>query len=368
MKSSSQENPPKKTQCHNSPTGKPFKVLYHNDWDGIASAWVVRRALRESAKDFTDAAAPNLQFLSWSEEQTEFIPVQYGFPPPQNLANSDVLIVDFSYKRPQMIEIKEKAKVLLCLDHHSKAENELRGLDYCIFDNSKSGCILAWEYFNSAAKDPPLFLKYVDDRDRWKFKMKHSRELNAVIRSYPMDFDGCDHLHDTFNMMERFSFATVAFKSEGEAIIRYQKRLIESAVSHARPMMIEGHVGLGVNMPLPNMVSDTGEKLCDEIKVCKSNGDDSISARPTFGVCWFHNGKQWVYSLRSRYGFDVAEFAAKLGGGGHKGAAGFQSDNPPWYYEGLYKEASVLQVQESLRTGRVETPLKGGGNFDSLPE
>jgi nanoRNase/pAp phosphatase (c-di-AMP/oligoRNAs hydrolase) len=41
-------------------------------------------------------------------------------------------------------------------------------------------------------------------------------------------------------------------------------------------------------------------------------------------VGWFQNAEgKYVYSLRSRHGFDVSELAKKFGGGGHAGAAGF---------------------------------------------
>ena len=42
-----------------------------------------------------------------------------------------------------------------------------------------------------------------------------------------------------------------------------------------------------------------------------------------------HNGRQWTVSLYSQ-NVDVSEIAKSFGGGGHKGAAGFQCDVLPW--------------------------------------
>jgi hypothetical protein len=40
----------------------------------------------------------------------------------------DVAIVDFSYKRPVMVELASKAKSILVLDHHKTAQADLDGL------------------------------------------------------------------------------------------------------------------------------------------------------------------------------------------------------------------------------------------------
>jgi hypothetical protein len=73
-----------------------------------------------------------------------------GKPPP-DVTGLDVAIVDFSYKRPVMIELARKAKSILVLDHHKTAEAEL--IEPCPgievhFDMNRSGAVMAWEYFH----------------------------------------------------------------------------------------------------------------------------------------------------------------------------------------------------------------------------
>lgn len=52
-----------------------------------------------------------------------------------------------------------------------------------------------------------------------------------------------------------------------------------------------------------------------------------------FGACYFEaeNGR-FQYSLRSRGDFDVSAIARRYGGGGHKNAAGFTSDDGPVHW------------------------------------
>ncbi|HRI40013.1 MAG TPA: hypothetical protein PLO50_15770, partial [Nitrospira sp.] len=59
--------------------GSPDIVLYHADcFDGFGAAWAVWKKV------------PNARFL----------PVKHGQPPPSDLNDRRVLIVDFSYARP----------------------------------------------------------------------------------------------------------------------------------------------------------------------------------------------------------------------------------------------------------------------------
>ena len=86
---------------------KPL-VLFHGGCnDGFCAAWIYRR---------------------YVNPQSEFKAVQYNTNPPDT-ENRDVIILDFSYERPLLMEMQERAQSLLVLDHHETAERELEGLD-----------------------------------------------------------------------------------------------------------------------------------------------------------------------------------------------------------------------------------------------
>lgn len=276
---------------------KPL-VLYHaNCWDGFCAAWVARKAMGE----------------------IEAVPVQYGQDPP-DVAGRQVFILDFSYKRAVLEEMSQHAQSIVVLDHHKTAKEDLEAVGrdpftgylsggktlLCIFDMNKSGGRLAWEYFavpqSSLANCPvPWLVEYTEDRDLWRHALPNSREINASLRTLPLDFTAWDLLHQASNLQ--------VMTVEGAAILRREKQIIDEHVGHAREIELDGHKVLTVNATV--LFSDIAGELA--------------KGRP-FGTCYFdrQDGKrQW--SLRSRDdGVDVSAIAKAHGGGGHRNAAGFE--------------------------------------------
>lgn len=247
-------------------------VLYHaNCNDGFCAAWLLRDA-------------------------DKHIPVSYGDPPPEGLSGHDVIIVDFSYPRAVMERLREDCASLLCLDHHKTAEKELLGLDYCIFDMSLSGAQLVQRHFDLGDN---WVVDYVGDRDLWKWEQPDSKAVNAFISCVPHTFEAWDKLLN----QDRCGII-----NSGLSILLYQKGVIE------RPIERAVYVELcGFNVPClncTNLISETCGKLAE--------------GHP-FAMTWFWDGEVYRFSLRSKEGeVDVSEIAKRMGGGGHRNAAGFE--------------------------------------------
>lgn len=110
----------------------------------------------------------------------------YGQPAP-DVAGKEVMIFDFSYPRETLLAMKSQALSLVVFDHHASAQSDLAGLDFCYFDQSKSGAVLAWEYlyryaYNKDCPNIPKVLEYIQDRDLWKWELPFSREFNEWLR------------------------------------------------------------------------------------------------------------------------------------------------------------------------------------------
>lgn len=255
--------------------------IYHSNCaDGFSAAWVVRKAIGEM----------------------RFYPGKYQEPPP-DVTGCDVVMVDFSYKRPVLLEMSEKANSILILDHHKTAQDDLIDLPANVtakFDIEHSGAMLAWEHFFPDQEPPPLLL-HIEDRDLWRFKLPNTRQIQANVFSYPYDFHVWDTLMDT---------APAALAAEGEAIERkHFKDILELIGVTTRDMVIGGHRVPVANLPY-TMSSDAGYELA--------------KGRP-FAACYWDTPDGRVFSLRSRDdGADVAEVAKQYGGGGHRNAAGFR--------------------------------------------
>ncbi len=206
--------------------------IYHgNCADGFGSAWVVRKALGN----------------------IEFYPGVYQNPPP-DVTNKEVILVDFSYKRPVIIEMAEQARRILILDHHQSAEIDLVDLPNNVtvkFDMNHSGSILTWNHFFPNEK-PPQLLMHIEDRDLWKFELKNTRPIQANLFSYPYDFDIWDALME---------LPVDIFVREGEAIERkHHKDIDELLTVTTREITIGGYKVPVANLPY-TMSSDAGSKL-----------------------------------------------------------------------------------------------------------
>lgn len=265
-------------------------IIYHaNCWDGFCSAWLCR--------------------FAWPN--AEFIPANYGWDPP-DVTGKRVLIVDFSYDRDILLKLKEQAASLEVLDHHESAAKELEGLDFCTFDESKSGAGLTWDYLGQRGlltlQDGGLGMHwlpaYIQDRDLWAFKIAYSREVNASVRSYPLDFEVWDKLY--LRPLEELI-------REGRPVVRYQEEVIKNHLKYLEDVQIGQHKGKGC--------------LCSFGKLWSELMHAMLEQHPEieFAVTWM-NTRDGIrlYSIRSRKdGLHVGELAESLGGGGHKHSAGF---------------------------------------------
>lgn len=268
----------------------PYLVIYHkNCADGLAAALAVRQWL----------------FDTNQMRGAKFQTAQYGDNPP-GVTGLDVVIVDFSWPRAVLLEMREKAHSLVVIDHHQTAEAELKDLAFCVFDNTHSGAVLAWRHF-FPQKELPQLMRYVEDRDLWKWELPFSREVSAALASYKPFLDQQARFLDDSTL--------AGLIAEGAAILRAQKQYIDRALSQP-PAMVE--IG-GYMVPCVNSTT-----LISEL------GNELAQGHP-FAALYFDtsDGKR-VFSLRSTEdGIDVSAIAKQYGGGGHFHAAGFTVERPP---------------------------------------
>ena len=295
---------------------KPLCIYHGNCADGFTAAWVIHRALG------TDAV--------------EFVPGVYGAPPP-DVTRRDVIMVDFSYKRPVLEGMAQQARSILILDHHKTAQADLTGFGvdiaqysrpfgwlrhmanvqqdkyegvlqsvYVEFDMGRSGAQIAWDFFFVRKQRPPL-VDYVADRDLWRFALPDSRAIAAVLFSHEYEFATWSAL--SAEMKNPDLRRTLA--RQGEAIERKHHKDVTELVRVTRREMVIG----GIRVPVANlpytMASDAGALMAKDAP---------------FAACYYDRPDARVFSLRSTdTGADVAAIAATYGGGGHQHAAGFQA-------------------------------------------
>lgn len=250
-------------------------ILYHAQCaDGLGAAWAAWKVLGDTA---------------------EYVAVKHGEPPPE-VEGREVSIVDFSYPRATLLEMQGRAASVEVIDHHKSAQEDLAGLDFARFDMTKSGAVLAWEHWHPG-KAVPEMLRYIQDKDLWRWELPESEEVAAALASYPYDI----RVFDTLRVAD--------LRAEGKAILRFQNQLVDEILVQTRRETIAGYDVPSVNSPI--LQSYIGNRL---------------APGEPFAAIWFvkPDGRR-RYSLRSAppKGVDVSEIARRFGGGGHAAAAGF---------------------------------------------
>lgn len=284
-------------------------------------------------------------FAAWLKlgDEAEYLPMHYGnVIKADGLDFTDVYILDFSFPRPVMNELFRVAKRVVWLDHHKTAfeafgldpnkrfveaipdvgHTPFQGAHYTVLDNNKSGALLAWEYFHPG-KEVPLFIKHIDDRDRWQFKIDGSKEFHAAMSSYrPWSFE---QWRDML-LHEPYPVDVHQLLAEGAAILRAQEQHVQQMVGHARKCRIVGGVvGYEVG-PFGDVdVFEHFDGLAVNASLHQSEVGHVLATRSgTYGLVWYLGDDAMVRcSLRSNGDYDVSAIARCLGGGGHRNAAGF---------------------------------------------
>jgi oligoribonuclease NrnB/cAMP/cGMP phosphodiesterase (DHH superfamily) len=240
-------------------------------------------------------------FSAWKllGNRADYYARSHGDKPP-NVKGKNVVILDFSFDNKTIKKMIKDANNLLVIDHHKSAMVALHDISNTIFDMSKSGATMSWEWFHPG-KESPKFIQYITDRDLWKWELPYSKEFSAAFDMVPYEFE-------EFEKFEDDSVFDDAVK-RGSFILAYSKTVVKKVCDKAVRKKYKDMNVLVVNSS--HWISEVGAKLSPDCD---------------FALIWYydHNEQQTRVSLRSFHDhIDVSEIAKDYKGGGHRKAAGF---------------------------------------------
>jgi len=272
---------------------KNIAILYHggcpDGFGGAYAAW----------KKFGDTA--------------DYIPAKPGYTVPEGLAGKHVILIDISYPKNLMDEIVKTAASVIVLDHHLGAKEIVESMPEYVFDEKRSGATIAWNYFHPDIPVPTL-LKYVEDGDRYVFKLPDSRAVLAYVYAQKFTFEDWDHLISEFEN-DRTRGLLI---EKGKIYAEYFALLVEQIAKKAVLVSFEGYecyLASTANM----FTSDVGNHL--------------VRLKPPLSIIANLHGDVINVSLRSDSSLDVSAIAQKYGGNGHPQASAFHlkwGDPLPW--------------------------------------
>jgi len=291
-----------------------MKCFYHNDADGKCAAFWVHNT--QKARD---------------EHEPYFQVVDYGRPFPHDMVKpgEQVWIVDFSLETADMEELIQKCGIenIYWIDHHKTAIDKYEGFPHDlqgVRDIEKAACELTFQFTQWWSRpeddertfeefcitlETPLFTQLIADRDIWKWEFgkstKHFYAGSQLLDTRPFSKDW-ERLLNEPNFCEQI-------KENGKLVEQFRARQRRIDISYfGYEVEFEGHQCMAINGPASGDLGQNVRSQGYEIAI--------IYRRDKAG--------QWTVSLYSD-SVDVGEIARAFGGGGHKGAAGFKTDEDP---------------------------------------
>ena len=257
-----------------------------------------------------------------------------GINPNGDYTGLNVIFVDICPKIDYLLDLVNKAKNVVILDHHKSSHQmilENKSILHTIpnllieFDMNKSGCQMAWDYFFDNSQRP-FFIDYIGDRDLWAWKLYSSKEINTAL--WELGYIDSYDLTKLTGLLENSNEKLKYLESSGKFIESGNKREIDIASTNAIEVQMMWNkkifrIWLGGNIN-PALRSDFGNILCS-----KPFKDGTL---PDFSAVWLYDPKpdEWWISFRGveSRSPDLSIISSSFGGGGHRMAAGITIKSP----------------------------------------
>lgn len=292
-------------------------IIHHNDADGRLAAHIAGRAVERSnaAKGrsmrepivYIEADYAKVKTPEWKRVMEEAI-TSDGL--------HDVCIVDFSLSAGEMLRLRDWlrgfGRELIWIDHHASCKDypqEFEGLrDFT--SHGPAGCQLAWAYFNGSAPEPDL-VKLVGDYDAWRLKFAPDCKRLILYLDSVQPPPG--------------SAMWGALLNDGGLVAR--------AVERGQAME-EYRDGFCAGMCKAFGFETTFEGLrCYALNIYRTGSMAFGNRMEEYDAClaFIYDGRMWTVSMYStKPEVDCSAICKKHGGGGHKGASGFQCQQLPF--------------------------------------
>lgn len=293
------------------------KILYHqiktgtDCSDGIAAAWVARRAY--------EPISLNLQIIG----------VCYDGELPSVESGDAIVIVDFSYPLAVIQEWESKGCVVRVFDHHKTALDNLSGFSGAIFDMAESGATLTWREMFSPPM--PVFLSYIKDRDLWEWKLPQSKEINEAIATIRYGIRSA--VRDEAIARELiFAWFDQLAEMDADQLIDYLLP-IGGPIIRKKMEQVEA---ISARFEWKDLITDGTRYFIPVVKLAEDGSEDRLTSdicsvlykrfpEAPFVACINSLGDWSLRSDKDGNNTDVAAIAQRFKGGGHRNAAGFKN-------------------------------------------
>jgi len=301
-----------------------YLIITHKDCnDGFGAAWAAHTLLEQNGHQVDYLYMyPESKILNTGKIKGKRYDKVFFFDICPRVDELDMIMASGAVGGfPIEIHDHHKSNLSAFAAHYLKSNQPMP--QYIHLDMNRSGAMMAWERLRQevqGGEDPfstypvPNLIKYVQDRDLWKWELKDSKAFNAALL-------GEERTFKTWNTLYFLTESEGGFRSfvrDGELLLRSMYKNMDFILRHkySSPAVdyLLGDETMIVNSSMYH--SELGEELSQNMPI---------------GLIWSVVEDDFLkikVSLRSNSkrpnSPDVADIAKRLGGGGHKHAAGFK--------------------------------------------
>jgi oligoribonuclease NrnB/cAMP/cGMP phosphodiesterase (DHH superfamily) len=255
-------------------------------------------------------------------------------PLPEFQKGDRIIIVDFSFPAARMEAWAAQSIVVMVIDHHKTALENLSGLSDRViqhFDMNECGATLAWKTL-FPEKPMPAFLEFVRSRDLWldcdlfSDPIPETVVVHEAIAQARQEMNPMEDVFDLYQSLSQMSRSTLLGWANTVGLPKLQKK-------RERVKAIANRYGWDWVVKwswrkfrfeafrfLPVVVLRQGEERYTS-DVCSYINKN---LKPSLCACITSDGQWSLRSDRNGSNVDVGAIAKALGGGGHRNAAGFK--------------------------------------------
>jgi nanoRNase/pAp phosphatase (c-di-AMP/oligoRNAs hydrolase) len=269
--------------------------IHHNDLDGVASAWLIKKYFHQEILLFTG--------------------VTYSQPPPvlEDVTPDKIVIVDFSYNAKDLAILRQRHPdiEILIIDHHKTAVQYMQDtsedlkINWVIDATATGACLVVHNYIFPTQSPHPL-IKAIADYDGWKFELEYTKEINEALHMYRHT----DLIQFVFDDITTSTVSYDKLIEQGTLLYKSKMMRVDIMSKKCRMINFEGYTVPFVNCT--DSINEVAQHLLDKFK-------DS-----PFCMVYYDDNLRGIrkYSLRSR-DFNLIPIVTKYGGGGHNFSAAF---------------------------------------------
>lgn len=276
-------------------------IIHHNkDMDGFCSGAICKLKY------------PDADLIGWDYKDE--------IPDFEQFRDKKVIMIDIAFPVLKCNTLSYIANDLVIIDHHisfkkevdkiNEQEDDGQAINFTyIYEADRAACEIGWKYL-FPDKLIPYAITLIGRYDTWR-----KGEGSWVNETLPFKF----YMYGQCNTAEGFPIHIFDYDKEsielliidGENIMKYQEMMDQAATrTYSFETTAYGLKALVLNVPYFNSES------------LKTKYDPELHDI-MIGFCY--TGTKWSVSLRSdKPNVDVSVIAKARGGGGHKGAAGFE--------------------------------------------